>query len=82
MMRRSKVKPNVLNVRGGFYLNAIIAPWLVASLGSSSQTTNKVLFSLGEQANWAATNDNRIDDSSRHPPLVSATSFNPAFEHL
>lgn len=80
-MSRNKVKPNVLIVRGRFYLSAIIAPWLVASLGCSSQTINQVLFSLGEQANCASTNDNRIDERSRHATCLAETSLNHDFEN-
>ena len=57
-------------------INITVKLLLTAALfGCSSQTINQALFSMGEQANCARSNNNRVDEDARHATCLAETSL-------
>ncbi len=54
---------------------------MIAISGCSSQIINQALFSMGEQANCARSNDNRVDEHARRATCLAETSLNHDYEH-
>jgi len=60
----------------------ILLPMLVVALsGCSAQTLNSALFSIGEQAGCAQSNDNRVDEQSRRATCLAETSLSHDYKN-